>query len=176
MRVPPTDADIARPVAAIARRFGRLQARRGLAVDADATDPQAAESLALAGLATAAVQGRLALGPRAGSRVERLGGDSAAPWIEFSRPLQARCARCDLHAGVTVAGEDRDSPHAVGPFLACVRLEVRFTETIALTAPALATVSVEGEYHGYAAEGILCEEGLVGGVGRRKIRSEQDPH
>jgi len=103
----PTDADIARLVAAIARRLGRLLARRGLTVDADATDPLAAESLALAGLASAAVQGRLALGPRAGSRVERLGGDPVAPWVESSRPLQARCAGCDLHAGVTVAGEDR---------------------------------------------------------------------
>ncbi|HKA29063.1 MAG TPA: transposase [Candidatus Binatia bacterium] len=103
----PTDADIARLVAAIARRLGRLLARRGLTGDADATDPLAAESLALAGLASAAVQGRLALGPRAGSRVERLGGDPAAPWVESSRPLQTRCAGCDLHAGVTVAGEDR---------------------------------------------------------------------
>jgi len=101
----PTDADIARLVGAIARRLGRLLARRGLAIDA--TDPLAAESPALAGLASAAVQGRLALGPRAGSRVERLGGDPAAPWVESSRPLQARCAGCDLHGGVTVAGEDR---------------------------------------------------------------------
>src|SRR5262249_2944985 len=101
----PTDADIARLVGAIARRLGRLLARRGLAIDA--TDPLVAESPALAGLASAAVQGRLALGPRAGSRVERLGGDPTAPWVESSRPLQARCAGCDLHAGVTVAGEDR---------------------------------------------------------------------
>ena len=101
----PTDADIARLVGAIARRLGRLLARRGLAIDA--TDPLAAESLPLAGLASAAVQGRLALGARAGSRVERLGGDPAAPWVESSRPLQTRCAGCDLHAGVTVAGEDR---------------------------------------------------------------------
>jgi hypothetical protein len=104
---PPTDADIARLVAAIARRIGRLLVRRGLTADADAADPLAAESLALAGLASAAVQGRLAFGPRAGARVERLGGGPDAPWVESSRPLQARCAGCDLHAGVTVAGEDR---------------------------------------------------------------------
>jgi hypothetical protein len=36
---PPTDTDVARLVTAIARRIGRLLARRGLAVDADATDP-----------------------------------------------------------------------------------------------------------------------------------------
>jgi hypothetical protein len=53
------------------------------------------------------VQGRLALGPRAGARVERLGHDPDAPWIKSSQPLQARCDGFDLHAGVTVAGEDR---------------------------------------------------------------------
>src|SRR5262249_48534370 len=36
-----------------------------------------------------------------------LGGDRGGPWGESSRPLQARCADWDLHAGVTVAGEDR---------------------------------------------------------------------
>jgi hypothetical protein len=104
---PPTDADVARLVTAIARRIVRLIKRRGLAVDADATDPLTAESMALAGLASAAVEGRLALGPRAGARVQRLGGDPNAPWVESSRPLQARRDGCDLHAGVTVAGEDR---------------------------------------------------------------------
>ena len=55
---PPTDADVARLVATIARRVERLLVRRGLVDDADALDPLAAESLALAGLASAAVQGR----------------------------------------------------------------------------------------------------------------------
>src|SRR5262249_40248644 len=81
--------------------------RRGLDVDTHATDPLTAETLALAGLASAALQGRLALGPRAGARVERLGHDPAAPWVESARPLHARCDGCDLHAGVTVAGDDR---------------------------------------------------------------------
>ena len=68
----------------------------------------AAESLALAGLASAAVQGRVALGPRAGARVERLGSNSDAPRVESLRPLQARCDGFDLHGAVAVAGEDRD--------------------------------------------------------------------
>jgi hypothetical protein len=72
-------------------------------MDRDATDPLAAESLALAGLASAAVQGRSALGPCAGARVERHGHDPDAPWVESSSPLQARCDGFDLHAGVTVA-------------------------------------------------------------------------
>ncbi|TMA46501.1 MAG: hypothetical protein E6J81_10520, partial [Deltaproteobacteria bacterium] len=78
---PPTDADVARLVATIA-----------------------AESPALAGLASAAVHGRVALGPRAGARVARLGADPDAPWVESSQPLQARCDGFDLHGGVTVAG------------------------------------------------------------------------
>src|SRR5262249_41283997 len=45
---PPTDADIARLVAAIARRVGRLLVRRGLGGDADAAGPLPAEPLALA--------------------------------------------------------------------------------------------------------------------------------
>jgi len=40
-------------------------------------------------------------------RVERLGHDPEAPWAEPARSLQARCNGYDLHAGVTVAGEDR---------------------------------------------------------------------
>jgi len=82
--------------------------RRGLVDDTNAMDPLAAESLALAGLASAAVQGRIALGPRAGARVERLGADPDAPWIESSQPLQARCDSFDLHGAVTVGGQDRD--------------------------------------------------------------------
>ena len=103
----PTDGDIARLVVAIARRIRRLLARRGLTPDADAADPLADESARLAGLANAAVQGRLVLGPRAGQRVERLGHDPDAPWVDSSPPLQRRCDGFDLHAGVTVAGEDR---------------------------------------------------------------------
>lgn len=92
---------------ATTRRIGRLLARRGLAVGADAADPLAAESLALAGLASAVVQGRLALGPRPCACVEPLGGDPDTPWVESSRPLHARRDGDDLHAGVTVASEDR---------------------------------------------------------------------
>src|SRR5262249_25453848 len=60
----PTDAGVARLVAAIARRIGRLLARRGVGLDAAATDPLATESLALAGLASAAGPGRPAPRPR----------------------------------------------------------------------------------------------------------------
>ena len=105
---PPSDADVARLVATIARRIGRLLVRRGLVDDTDAIDPLAAESLALSGLASAAGQGRIALGPRAGARVDCLGAYPDAPWDASSRPLQARSDGFDLHGGVAVAGEDRD--------------------------------------------------------------------
>ncbi len=106
--------------------------------DADAMDPLAAESLALAGLASAAVQGRIALGPRAGARVERLGADPDAPWVESSQPLQARCDGFDLHGAVTVAGQDRDRleqlcRYLLRPPIAQERLALRPDGTVLVT-------------------------------------------
>src|SRR5262249_50441095 len=69
---PPTDLEVARLVATIRTRVLRLLRRRGIfpeAADDDAPDPLAETSLALAGITSAAVQGRSALGPRAGARV-----------------------------------------------------------------------------------------------------------
>ncbi|HZU40573.1 MAG TPA: transposase [Solirubrobacteraceae bacterium] len=135
---PPTDAEVARLVATIARRVGRLLRRRGRGDDADGTDPLAAESLALAGLASAAVQGRIALGPRAGARVERLGADPDGSRVEPGRPLQARAEGFDLHAGVTVAGEDRDRleqlcRYLLRPPIAQERLALRPDGSVLLT-------------------------------------------
>jgi hypothetical protein len=125
-------------VATIARRVERLLVRRGLIDDADVTDPLAAESLALAGLASAAVQGRIALGPRAGARVERLGADPDAPWVESSQPLQARCDGFDLHGAVTVGGQDRDRleqlcRYLLRPPIAQERLALRPDGTVLVT-------------------------------------------
>jgi hypothetical protein len=64
---PPTDIEVARLVAAIRTRVLRLLRRRGVslnAADGDAPDPLAETSLALAGITSAAVQGRSALGAR----------------------------------------------------------------------------------------------------------------
>ena len=44
----------------------------------------------------------------AGARVERLGTDSDAHWVETKQKLQARSDGFDLYGGVTVAGDDRD--------------------------------------------------------------------
>jgi len=67
--------EVARLVATIRTRVLRLPRRRGIvteAADDDAPDPLAETSLALAGITSAAVQGRNALGPRAGARVLQL--------------------------------------------------------------------------------------------------------
>src|SRR5881409_206446 len=106
---PPTDAEVARLLATIHRRVGRLLRRRGLAGadDTDAADPLAEESLALAGIASAAVQGRMALGPHAGARVLQVGRGPHAPWVTSAGPRQAQLEGFDLHADVAIAAEDR---------------------------------------------------------------------
>jgi len=68
---PPTDVEVARLLTTIRARILRLLTRRGLSPDTDVSrlDPVAEESPALAGLSSASVQGRVALGPRAGARL-----------------------------------------------------------------------------------------------------------
>ena len=61
----------------------------------------------LAGITGASVLGQIALGPRAGARVWRLGADPDAPWITSSGPGQAHVEGFDLHASVRVPGPDR---------------------------------------------------------------------
>jgi len=63
-------------VATIARQVERLLVRRGLVDDADAVDPLAPESLALAGLASAAAQAGISSAHRCG-RTYRLEGIDA---------------------------------------------------------------------------------------------------
>ena len=105
---PPSDEDVARLLATIRRRELRLLARRGLvAEDGPDVDPLAEESPALAGISSAAVQGRVALGPRAGARVLQIGREPDAPWVTSRGPRQAHLEGFDLHADITVAADDR---------------------------------------------------------------------
>jgi hypothetical protein len=107
---PPTDLEVARLLETIRTRILRLLRRRGLIgddIDPDSTDPFASESPVLAGLSTAAVHGRVALGPRAGRRIRRLGTDPDAPWITSTGPRQAHLHGFDLHANVAVTRHDR---------------------------------------------------------------------
>ena len=65
----PSDAEVATALATIRNRVQRLLVRRGLEPADDATGPAdrlADESPVLAGIVGTSVQGRVALGPRAG--------------------------------------------------------------------------------------------------------------
>ena len=97
-------------LALIRARVGRLLQRRGLAPEDDATgpaDPLGEESPLLAGIVSASVQGRVALGARAGRRVRRLGEEADAEDVISRGPRQAHLEGFDLHANVWVAANDR---------------------------------------------------------------------
>jgi hypothetical protein len=88
----------------------RLLVRHGLEPADDATGPAdrlADEWPVLAGIVGASVQGRVALGQRAGARVRRLGDarDTAAVTSRGAR--QAHLEGFDLHATVWVSANDR---------------------------------------------------------------------
>lgn len=71
-----THEDVAEVVALVAQRVTRLLERRGLAAnagDGEASDLWSDEAPVLAAVAAASVEGRVALGPRAGGRVRRCG-------------------------------------------------------------------------------------------------------
>jgi len=93
----------------IRRRVQRLLRHRGLEPGDEGTapdDPLAEASLALAGLMGASVQGRVALGPRAGARVRQL-GDGPTAATSAGGPRQAHVEGFDLHANVWVGAHDR---------------------------------------------------------------------
>ncbi len=70
-------------------------------------DPVAEESPALAGICSASIQGRIALGHRAGRRVWRVGSDPEAAWVVSGGLRHAHIAGFDLHANVAVPAADR---------------------------------------------------------------------
>ncbi len=106
---PPSDEEVVRLLATIRSRVRRLLRRRGLAGDEDLSppDPLAEESLALAGISSASVLGRIALGRRAGARVWRLGHDPEALQVASTEPRQAHLDGFDLHANVWVPATNR---------------------------------------------------------------------
>jgi len=86
--------------------------RRGLDAEADVMllDAVAEESAVLAGINSAPIQGRIALGRRAGGRVWRLGEEPDAPWVASNAPRHAHLDGFDLHANIMVpAGTGRGS-------------------------------------------------------------------
>src|SRR5215472_9932229 len=106
----PSDDEVAAILARIRGRVGRLLRRRGLAPEDAATGPAdrlGEESSVLAGLVSASVQGRVALGARAGRRVRRLGDEADAEGVMSRGPRQAHLDGFDLHANVWVGTHDR---------------------------------------------------------------------
>jgi hypothetical protein len=106
---PPTDAEVERVAASIARRLVRLLERRGLlAGNPDETDPLAHDGSVLGELYAASIRHRAATGRRAGRRVTRVGDPVTADDLE---PLRSpRCAMVNgvsLHANVAVPARDR---------------------------------------------------------------------
>jgi hypothetical protein len=107
---PPTDEEVGTVLARIAARVQRLLKRcRRDPSDADLSppDPVVEESPVLAGISSASIQGRIALGARAGARVWRVGDDPDAPWVLSTAPRHAHLAGFDLHANVAVPAADR---------------------------------------------------------------------
>ncbi|HEY1338833.1 MAG TPA: transposase [Bryobacteraceae bacterium] len=106
----PSDAEVAATLATIRHRVQRLLVRRGLEPADAATGPAdrlAEESPVLAGMVGASVQGRVALGRRAGARVRRLGDARDTEAVTSRGQRQAHLEGFDLHANVWVSGNDR---------------------------------------------------------------------
>jgi hypothetical protein len=107
---PPTDDEVGVGLARIVARVQRLLERRGLAPgDADMcrADPAVEEFPVLAGISSASIQGRIALGSRVGARVWRVGADPDAPWVLSTAPRHAHLAGFDLHANLDAPAADR---------------------------------------------------------------------
>jgi hypothetical protein len=106
----PSDEEVVRLLATIRTRVRRLLERRGLEIDdAGVTppDPLAEESLALAGISSASVQGRVALGRRAGAHILWIGRDPDAAWVTSTGPCQAHLDGFDLYGSLPVPADDR---------------------------------------------------------------------
>jgi len=106
---PPSDEDVAQVLATVRARVEQLLARRQLQPEDDRApaDPLTEASPVLASLVGASVQGRVALGPRAGARVRRLGDESDLGHVASRGPRQAQLDGFDLHANVWVPPNDR---------------------------------------------------------------------
>ncbi|MCH7749526.1 MAG: transposase [Acidobacteria bacterium] len=125
-------ADVDEVLATVTAHVRRLLERQGLgAVDEadNAADAWAEDAPVLAGIAAASVQGRVALGHRAGARVRRRGDPSTASETWALGRCHARYDGFDLHAGLLVpAGQrerlERVSRYALRPPVAQDRLSL----------------------------------------------------
>ena len=103
---PPTDAEIATLLERLHARVQRLLRRRGrLPEEPSPSDPVAEQLPLLAGYAAAAIQERVATGPRAGQPVRRL--RSAAAVVDGAKLRCARLEGFSLHANVALPAPAR---------------------------------------------------------------------
>jgi hypothetical protein len=102
---PPTDADITALLTRLHRRVRRLLARRGRLPDDEGSAAFAGQEPLFASVVAASLQGRVALGPRAGQPVRRL--RSAADVTTTGR-RSARLEGFSRHADVAVPARRRD--------------------------------------------------------------------
>ena len=125
---PPTDADITALLTRVHRRVQRLLIRRGRWPADDAgSDPFAAQEPLFAGVVAASLQGRVALGPRAGQLVRRLRSAAAAT---ATGRRSARLEGFSLHADVAVPARRRDQLERLCRYLLRPPLAVeRLTES-----------------------------------------------
>jgi Putative transposase/Transposase zinc-binding domain len=136
----PSDAEVAAALTTIRHRVQRLLVRHGLEPADDATGPAdrlAEESPVLAGIVGASVQGRVALGSRAGARVRRLGDARDTEAVTSRGPRQAHLEGFDLHANVWVSANDRAGlerlcRYVLRPPFAQERLRLRSDGRVAL--------------------------------------------
>jgi hypothetical protein len=106
-----TTLDVAEVLATVEPLIARRLQRRGLGqgdAEVDAPAAWADEAPVLAGLAVASVQGTVALGPRRGARLRRLGDAIEPVETPASRHCHARANGFDLHAGLVVPAGQRE--------------------------------------------------------------------
>src|SRR5262245_23740338 len=109
---PPSEYEMDDLLATVEHRLRRLPARRGVVDNTEGEsgpDPWVEEAPVLAGIAAASVQGRAALGPRAGAEVRRCGASAEFAALSASAPGPCHAHRngFDLHAAVVVPANDR---------------------------------------------------------------------
>jgi hypothetical protein len=107
---PPSDEEVTRITATIARRVEKLLVKKGLLGEHAATDPDPleADEPLLSQLYSASVQSRIATGPRAGQRLLRLGDRIDVEEVEATTgPRCASVQGFSLHADVCVPAHDR---------------------------------------------------------------------
>jgi putative transposase/transposase-like zinc-binding protein len=115
---PPTQAELAELLAPIRTRILRYLGRRGL-LDDDAanTDPLTDEAPVLASCYATSIGGRQAFGRRKGAKLQRIGADPDAPWVESLGPLQAQLDGFDLHAALAIPAQQGEGRPALEKLL-----------------------------------------------------------